>query len=128
MTKNSAIPDDVDDDFGCTQCGDAENAELSERDDEICVVCSDAGLAADVLDEFAAGRIADARDLLNALASESSGAVADLIREAQDCARRADWDECAHRLRLITQPKFKSMDECRARYETAMVVRRGGTA
>lgn len=79
----------------------------------------------------------DARALLCALRACEAGALADLaaweppcdiaqstvghlIREAQDCARRGDLHDAAHRLKLAAEPKFQSRSQCEAEYAAAM--------
>lgn len=41
-----------------------------------------------------------------------------LLTEALDYARLGDMDECAHRLRLLVEPKFHSIAHCEQVYGT----------
>lgn len=112
---------DEDEDL-CGSCGQAEPNDDCYHPDfgDVCAACFDAYSAEDARDAFAAGDPFEARDLLMGLAPASVDVCAELIRNAQDCARRDDWDGAAHQLRLLIEPKWSSEAECRAQYDAAM--------
>ena len=81
---------------------------------------------------LAIARSGDLQQLTNALSRASarnhatiqSGislpVSAQLIDEALDCARRGDLGEAEHRLRLRSEPKFVTTNDCERAYEEAM--------
>lgn len=47
-----------------------------------------------------------------------------LLLEAHAYAQLGDLDEATFRLRLRAEPKYSSINECRAKYDEAMAARR----
>jgi hypothetical protein len=60
----------------------------------------------------------------NTLAGGSMSIEQQLTDEALSYARRGDFDEARHRLRLRDNPKWHSVEECQGQYDAAIAEKR----
>ena len=96
-------------------------------DFDICLECADAETAGELL-ALARDHGTGANNLKDALAAaeiHGDNVAAQLVENAGDAARRDDFGQAMHLLRLAAEPKYSSIEECRAAYDNAMAEKRG---